>query len=129
MRTFLDCIPCFMIQALRTGRLVGLPDETILKLLIDLGEKIKKIKLDDPPPKALFLGFGESSLDFELRVFIPSIDYLLQVKSDLNYKIDQAFRKAGVEIAFPQRDLHIRSVQADLPVSMRPQSELGEPSS
>lgn len=51
MRTFLDCIPCFMIQALRTGRLVGLSDEKIRKLLIDLGEKIKNIKLDDPPPK------------------------------------------------------------------------------
>jgi len=51
MRTFLDCIPCFMIQALRTGRLVGLSDEKILRLLIDLGEKIKNIKLDDPPPK------------------------------------------------------------------------------
>jgi uncharacterized protein with ATP-grasp and redox domains len=51
MRTFLDCIPCFMIQALRTGRLVGLSDEKIRKLLIDLGRKIKNIKLDDPPPK------------------------------------------------------------------------------
>jgi uncharacterized protein with ATP-grasp and redox domains len=51
MRTFLDCIPCFMIQALRTGRLVGLSDEKIRQLLIDLGEKIKNIKLDDPPPK------------------------------------------------------------------------------
>ncbi|MEA1992731.1 MAG: ARMT1-like domain-containing protein, partial [Thermodesulfobacteriota bacterium] len=51
MRTFLDCIPCFMIQALRTGRLVGLSDEKIRKLLIDLGGKIKNIELDDPPPK------------------------------------------------------------------------------
>ncbi|RKX58909.1 MAG: hypothetical protein DRP37_07320 [Thermodesulfobacteriota bacterium] len=51
MRTFLDCIPCFMIQALRTGRLVGLSDEKILRLLIDLGGEIKNIKLDDPPPK------------------------------------------------------------------------------
>jgi damage-control phosphatase, subfamily I len=51
MRTFLDCIPCFMIQALRTGRLVGLSDEKIHKLLIDLGGKMKNIKMDDPPPK------------------------------------------------------------------------------
>jgi len=51
MRTFLDCIPCFMLQALRAGRLAGLSDEKILRLLMDLGEKIRNIKLDDPPPK------------------------------------------------------------------------------
>ncbi|UCD75660.1 MAG: mechanosensitive ion channel [Phycisphaerales bacterium] len=97
-------------------------------LLLKVAQDHPKV-LDDPPPKALFLGFGESSLDFELRVFIPSIDYMLQVKSDLNYEIDQAFRKAGVEIAFPQRDLHIRSVQADLPVSVHRQGKSDEPSS
>lgn len=51
MHTYLDCIPCFMIQALRAGRLVGLTDEKIYNMLIDLGKKIKNIKMDDPPPK------------------------------------------------------------------------------
>ena len=58
MRTFLDCIPCFMIQALRTGRLVGLSDEEILRLLIDLGGKIRNIKLDDPPPKTAVMVYN-----------------------------------------------------------------------
>ncbi|MEC9373343.1 MAG: mechanosensitive ion channel family protein, partial [Planctomycetota bacterium] len=66
--------------------------------------------LEDPPPRALFLGFGDSSLNFELRVFIPNIDYLITVKSDLHFAIDDAFRKAGIEISFPQRDLHVRSI-------------------
>jgi len=66
--------------------------------------------LDEPPPRALFLGFGDSSLSFELRVFIPSMDYLIEVKDAMHRGIDAEFRKQGVEIAFPQRDLHIRSV-------------------
>jgi uncharacterized protein with ATP-grasp and redox domains len=58
MRTFLDCIPCFMIQALRTGRLVGLSDEEIRRLLIDLGGKIRNIKLNDPPPKTAVMVYN-----------------------------------------------------------------------
>jgi len=62
-------------------------------------------------PKVLFLNFGESSLDFELRAFISNIDERLQVVSDINFAIDAAFRSEGVEIPFPQRDLHVRSWQ------------------
>ena len=47
-----------MIQALRTGRLVGLSDEEILRLLIDLGGKIRNIKLDDPPPKTAVMVYN-----------------------------------------------------------------------
>ncbi len=63
-----------------------------------------------PKPKVLFRGFGESSLDFELRCFIQDIDERLQVVSDLNFAIDAAFRENGVEIPFPQRDLHVRDL-------------------
>lgn len=68
------------------------------------------VVLKDPEPICIFAGFGESTLDFELRVYVPSIDYLLRVKHELNMTIDQTFRKAGIEIAFPQRDLHVRSL-------------------
>ena len=63
-----------------------------------------------PKPKVLFRGFGESSLDFELRCFIQDIDERLQVISDLNFAIDAAFRENGIEIPFPQRDLHVRDL-------------------
>lgn len=61
-----------------------------------------------PEPKALFMAFGESSLDFELRAVIRQIDRRVDVISDLNFGIDQAFRENGIEIPFPQRDLHIK---------------------
>jgi len=63
----------------------------------------------EPQPWVLFLGFGDSSLNFELRCFIENIDRRLGVISDLNFAIDAAFREGGIEIPFPQRDLHVRS--------------------
>jgi small-conductance mechanosensitive channel/uncharacterized protein YndB with AHSA1/START domain len=60
-----------------------------------------------PAPRALFWGFGDSSLDFELRVRIDRIDRRFSVKSDLNFEINKEFRDAGITIPFPQRDLHL----------------------
>jgi potassium efflux system protein len=63
-----------------------------------------------PEPQVLFVNFGESSLDFELRVWILNIEDRFSVKSQLHQEIDSRFRQAGIVIAFPQRDLHLRSV-------------------
>jgi small-conductance mechanosensitive channel len=65
-----------------------------------------------PGPSVLFLAFADSSLNFELRCFIQNVNNKLGALSDINFEIDRRFREAGVEIPFPQRDLHIRS---DLP--------------
>jgi len=59
-----------------------------------------------PGPKVLFMGFGESSLDFELRCFIKDVDYRLSVRSDLLFAIDAKFREENIEIPFPQRVIH-----------------------
>jgi small-conductance mechanosensitive channel len=72
-----------------------------------------------PPPQVLFLSFGESSLDFELRVWVLDADDRLKVRSELHQEIDWSFREAGIEIAFPQRDLHVRSVEES--VILQPQ--------
>jgi len=79
--------------------------------------------LTEPRPRVLFLGFGDSSLNFELRVFVPHVDHLLGVRHELHMAIDREFRKAGIEIAFPQRDLHLRSVPEALLLS-RPAPDL-----
>jgi small-conductance mechanosensitive channel len=72
--------------------------------------------LKDPAPFIIFMGFRDSSLDFQLRVWIDDIDYINVVRSELNQGIDRKFRERGIEIPFPQRDLHLRS--ADPPVTM-----------
>lgn len=66
--------------------------------------------LKDPESTARFVLFGESSLDFELRVYIPHPDVLLETRHDILMEIDRRFREAKIEIAFPQRDIHIRNM-------------------
>jgi len=68
---------------------------------------------ETPEPQVLFLRFGESSLDFELRVRVSNLDDKLPLQSELHQEIDRRFRQLGIEIAFPQTDLHIRSVEQD----------------
>ena len=66
--------------------------------------------LKQPEPDVLFQEFGDSSLNFVLRVWTR--DYTSRpgiIRSDLNYAISKKFKERGVEIPFPQRDLHIRS--------------------
>ena len=60
-------------------------------------------------PSVLFREFGDSALVFELRCFITDIDYYKQVVSEFNYCIVTDFKEAGIEIPFPQTDLHLKS--------------------
>ncbi|MXN64971.1 DUF3772 domain-containing protein [Stappia sp. GBMRC 2046] len=63
-----------------------------------------------PAPVVFFMNFGESSLDFELRCYLGNIDYALTVSSDLRFEIFKRLREEGIEIPFPQRDLHLRDM-------------------
>jgi small-conductance mechanosensitive channel len=66
--------------------------------------------LEDPAPSVFFVEFGNSSLNFELVAWSDEMSYRpRRYTSDLNFAIEKKFREAGIEIPFPQRDLHIRS--------------------
>jgi small-conductance mechanosensitive channel len=66
--------------------------------------------LEDPAPSVFLNKFGESSIDFELVVWSSEMSHRpSRFKSDLNFAIEEKLREAGIEIPFPQRDLHIRS--------------------
>jgi len=66
--------------------------------------------LYEPPPRVIFKGFGDSSLEFELWVWVNRIDEGISVKSSLNYIIDYNFRQVGIQIPFPQRELWVRNL-------------------
>jgi small-conductance mechanosensitive channel len=85
----------------------------VLSILDTVGKEHPDV-LSDPPPNAIFTGFGNSSIDFELRVWVGDINKRLPVKSDLGQTIDRFFREAGISIPFPQRDLHLRSIESNL---------------
>lgn len=71
--------------------------------------------LEDPPPEAALTAFGESSLDFELRVWTSRhVRTPMVLRSDLYFRIFDAFRDYKIEIPYPQRDLHVRSLPASL---------------
>lgn len=77
-----------------------------------------------PSPIILFRNFGDSALEFELRCYIRNIEKRLSVISDMNFAVDKAFREAGIEIPFPQRDVHMIEPQSPLPVD-RPDNSDG----
>ena len=66
--------------------------------------------LDDPEPRIFFVEFGDSSLNFRVLAYVADIGERFAALSDLHFGIDAAFRQHDVEIPFPQRDLHVRSV-------------------
>jgi small-conductance mechanosensitive channel len=66
--------------------------------------------LSDPAPSVFLNEFGDNSINFELVVWSSEMSYRpRRYRSDLNFAIERKFRETGIEIAFPQRDLHIRS--------------------
>lgn len=93
------------------GVAYGSDTEKVKNILLELANSHDEVIKNNTeyPISALFLGFGDSSLNFELRCHIKNIDKRLNVLSDLNYKLDAMFREHNVEIPFPQRDIHIRS--------------------
>ncbi|HSJ23952.1 MAG TPA: mechanosensitive ion channel domain-containing protein [Longimicrobiales bacterium] len=94
---------------LEVGAAYGSDVGRVLQILGEAGSAHPDV-LPDPPPSALFVGFGDSSLDFELRVWVREIRQRLEVRSAVLTEIERRFAEAGIEIPFPQRDLHLRSV-------------------
>lgn len=78
-------------------------------LLVEVAREYLQV-LADPAPVVCFSGFGESSLDIELGVWSEEMSYRPRhFRSDLNFAIERKLREAGIEIPFPQRDVHIRT--------------------
>jgi potassium efflux system protein len=78
--------------------------------------KANPLVLDSPPPTVFFLGFGDSSLNFEVRVYVREILNRIPLLHELHMAIDRALREHKIEIPFPQRDLHLRTVAAAIEV-------------
>lgn len=100
---------------IQVGVAYGSDTEKVKEILLETAKSHPQCK-PYPGPSVLFTGFGDSSLNFELRCFIRDITSCLVVKSDLCFAIDKAFREADIEIPFPQRDVHLRDVPAEMRV-------------
>ena len=73
--------------------------------------------LKEPAPDVIFTGYGDNSINFSLRVWTSARAHTpLVLKSDLYFALFKVFREKGIELPFPQRDLHLRS--ADVPIAI-----------
>lgn len=79
------------------------------RLLLEVGRENPEV-LDEPEPGVRFLEFGDNGLNFELRAWNRSLTHRKgRLISALNFAIHEKFKEHGIEIPYPQRDLHIRS--------------------
>jgi small-conductance mechanosensitive channel len=86
--------------------------------LIDAAKEHPDV-LAEPVPKVFFKGLGESSLNFDLMIWIAEPRNQFRIKSDLYFRIEAILRHRNIEIPFPQQDLHVRS--GSLPLDVSPQ--------
>ncbi len=93
------------------GVAYGSDVELVRQTLLDVAEANPDV-LNDPKPEVRFLEFGDSSLNFDLLVWTGTPEKQRILRSDINFKIDAAFREKDIRIPFPQRDLHLQMTPA-----------------
>ncbi len=98
----------YIRRDLKLGVAYGSDTALVETLLLQAADNVKEVV--QYPRKAVvqFIDFGESSLDFRLR-FWSTINDFLTAETRLRFEIDRLFRENGVEIPFPQRDIHMKA--------------------
>lgn len=97
------------------GVAYGSDIELVRQALLDIAADTPNV-LNFPRPDVLFLDHGDSALIFRLR-FWAHVDNYYSTSTDARFELDHRFRELDIEIAFPQRDIHIRSSVTAQPVN------------
>jgi potassium efflux system protein len=95
---------------LSIGVAYGSDVEMVRKILFDVLSEHPDV-LKTPPPTVFFMAHGDSSLNFELRLFVEAPVKRLPVTHDVNAAINAELNRHGIEIPFPQRDVHIKEAK------------------
>ena len=98
--------------AVKVGVAYGSNPNLVRELLLQIASE-HPVLLKDPAPTAVLEELGESALNFQLRAFLPTLKDRQKTMHELNTMIHERFRAAGIEIPFPQQDIHIRTQPSD----------------
>ncbi|MFD0917199.1 mechanosensitive ion channel domain-containing protein [Pseudahrensia aquimaris] len=99
------------------GVAYGTDYKLVRELLLEVGSRPPEV-MKEPAPFVNFVGFGESSVDFELRVHLRDWTQFPIIRSEMLFDICEIFGEHEIEIPFPQRDLNIRSIDDDVVKSL-----------
>ena len=91
------------------GVAYGSDVQLVRRILLQIVSDMPEI-MDEPSPRVDFIDFGESALMFRIRFWISSPDFWLTAPTELRFRIDEEFKKNDIVIAFPQQDIHIKSI-------------------
>jgi small-conductance mechanosensitive channel len=94
------------------GVAYGTDPKRVIELLVEVARTTPGVSVL-PDPLVLFTGFGASSLDFVVRCWTDDYGESVAIRSDLAVRVHDALMAAGIEIPFPQQDLHLRSVSPE----------------
>ncbi|WP_320043267.1 mechanosensitive ion channel domain-containing protein [uncultured Desulfobacter sp.] len=101
-------------RKISVGVAYGSDIELVRTILLQIAGEAANV-LRYPRPDVIFMDFGDSALVFVLRLW-TDIDHMLEVETDVRFRIDKHFKENNIEISFPQRDIHIRSVEGSEPI-------------
>lgn len=94
---------------LQVGVAYGSDMDQVQELLTEVAQNNERV-VDDPAPAVFCVGLGDSRIDFELRVFVKDPLDIMPLSHEINAAITRTLHEAGIEIPFPQRDIHVRTI-------------------
>lgn len=104
-------------RSVTVGVAYGTDVQLVRETLLEIAEHHPKV-LKYPRYDVLFSDFGDSALIFNLR-FWSTLDDFFAAETEIRFEIDKLFRERNIEISFPQRDIHIRSIVPDVPLKVK----------